>query len=121
MGEGSTNELYRLDLSSCTWTRVEGAGSLPEPRSFHAMVSVKDKLYVFGGCGTSGRLNDLHSFDSESGSWKELQSSEAIKVSNRPGHITLQCNVWPPILDSLRSMQTQLVAACPHTCAVISA
>ena len=55
MGEGSTNELYKLDLSSHKWSQVAGTGSLPEPRSFHAMVSVKGKLYVFGGCGTSGR------------------------------------------------------------------
>ena len=84
MGEGSTNELYKLDLSSHTWSQVAGKGTLPEPRSFHAMVSVKGKLYVFGGCGTSGRLSDLHSFDCESGTWAQLRSSEAIKVWESP-------------------------------------
>lgn len=38
----------------------------------------------FGGCGTSGRLSDLHSFDCESGTWEPLRSSEAIKV---PSHM----------------------------------
>ena len=83
MGEGSTNELYRLDLSSHTWSQVAATGPLPEPRSFHAMVSVREKLYVFGGCGTSGRLSDLHSFDCEGGSWEQLASSEAIKASHQ--------------------------------------
>ena len=80
MGEGSTNELYRLDLTSHSWSKVAGTGPLPAPRSFHAMVAVKGKLYVFGGCGTAGRLSDLHSFDCESGSWEQLPSSDAIKV-----------------------------------------
>lgn len=80
MGEGSTNELYSLNLLSHTWSQVAAAGAPPEPRSFHAMVSIKDRLYIFGGCGMSGRLSDLHSFDCESGSWEQLPSSEAIKV-----------------------------------------
>ncbi len=53
MGEGSTNELYKLNLSSHTWSQVAGKGTLPQPRSFHAMVSVKGRLYVFW------RLRDL--------------------------------------------------------------
>ena len=81
MGEGSTNQLYRLDLTSHTWSKVAPAGALPAPRSFHAMVAVRGKLYVFGGCGTAGRLSDLHSFDCESGSWEQLPSSDAIKLS----------------------------------------
>ena len=80
MGEGSTNDLHRLDLASHTWIRVAAAGPLPAPRSFHAMVAVRGKLYVFGGCGTSGRLSDLHSFDCESGGWEQLPSSQAIKA-----------------------------------------
>ena len=83
MGEGSTNDLYRLNLSSQTWSQVATKGTPPEPRSFHAMVAVKGKLYVFGGCGTSGRLSDLHRFDCEDESWEQLPSSEAIKVTHQ--------------------------------------
>ena len=80
MGEGSTNKLYTLDLTLHRWSQVAGTGTLPAPRSFHAMVAVKGKLYVFGSCGTAGRLSDLHSFDCEGGSWERLPSSDAIKV-----------------------------------------
>ena len=80
MGEGSTNDLFRLDLSSGTWCEVPAKGTPPEARSFHAMTAVKNKLFVFGGCGKSGRLSDLHSFDCESETWEQLPSSNAIKV-----------------------------------------
>jgi hypothetical protein len=39
-----------------------------------------DKLYVFGGCGEAGRLNDLWEFDTSSNSWTQMPSSDAIKV-----------------------------------------
>lgn len=80
MGEGSTNDLHMLDLSSRTWTEVAVKGTPPDPRSFHAMVAVRNKLYVFGGCGQAGRLADLHSFECESQTWEQLPSSDAVKV-----------------------------------------
>ncbi len=42
------------------------------------MVSVGTKLYVFGGCGEAGRLNDLHCYDTETGAWQQLPSSPHI-------------------------------------------
>ena len=43
-------------------------GSLPSPRSFHKMVSIGKKLFVFGGCpaegGSAGReMRDVHKHD----------------------------------------------------------
>ena len=50
------------------------------------MVAAGGKLYVFGGCGplsrnslTSGRFNDLHSFDPKTSKWTKLPSSDKIK------------------------------------------
>lgn len=83
MGEGSTNDLYCFDTSKSEWLRVEAKGVLPEPRSFHAMVSVGSNLYVFGGCGTKGRLNDLHRFNTEALEWEQMPTSADIKVMLR--------------------------------------
>jgi tRNA wybutosine-synthesizing protein 3 len=80
MGEGSTNDLYSFDTTTSAWSRVHGKGTPPAPRSFHAMVAVGTALYVFGGCGTSGRLSDLHRFDTKSGQWTQLPSSDTIVV-----------------------------------------
>ena len=38
-------------------------------------------LYVFGGCGTGGRLNELHCYDPVSNTWAQLPSSDAVPVS----------------------------------------
>jgi hypothetical protein len=40
------------------------------------MVAVQDRLYVFGGCGASGRLADFHSFDTSLGVFGRLPSSD---------------------------------------------
>ncbi len=80
MGEGSMNDLYSFDTKAGMWTRLEPNGTLPEPRSFHAMVAINSNLYVFGGCGKGGRLNDLHMFDTEAKEWRAMPSSPDIKV-----------------------------------------
>lgn len=77
--ETETATLLALDTStanadSVEWEVLQVPGG-PEPRSFHAMTSLGSKIYVFGGCGASGRLNDLWCLDtsSETGpSWKCL-------------------------------------------------
>ncbi|BDA51022.1 Nitrile-specifier protein 5 [Coccomyxa sp. Obi] len=79
MGEGSMNDLYSFDTKAGKWTRLEPKGALPEPRSFHAMVAIGSKIYVFGGCGKGGRLNDLHMFDTEAMEWLQMPSSPDIK------------------------------------------
>ena len=40
-----------------------GAGSLPERRSGAASVIYKNSLYIFGGYGGQGRLEDFYRFD----------------------------------------------------------
>lgn len=37
-----------------------------------------NKLYVFGGCGSTGRLNDLWCFDMTSSTWTEHSTSETV-------------------------------------------
>ena len=82
MDEKAMNDLWKLDASgekgSETWRLVEPAEASdppPEPRSFHRMVCIGDSLYVFGGCGASGRLADLHRFDLVDKTWHNLGTS----------------------------------------------
>jgi N-acetylneuraminic acid mutarotase len=63
MGEGNLNDLWSYNPLNNDWTQMEGHGSVPEPRSFHAATAIGDKLFVFGGCGAKGRLADLHEYD----------------------------------------------------------
>ncbi len=54
----------------------------PPRRSYAAAASAGGKLYIFGGCGEgcTGRLNDLWEFDPAANRWRQLPSSDAIKV-----------------------------------------
>jgi len=66
------NDLHKFDTKTRTWTTVDTRGDLPSPRSFHKMVALKNKLYVFGGCPAKGRLADLHLFDPDTSQWTRL-------------------------------------------------
>lgn len=43
------NDIYKLDLSSFEWSKVETTGVLPRRRRRQCCVMVKDKMYMFGG------------------------------------------------------------------------
>ena len=75
MDEAPLDDLFCFDMTTRTWERVkpaEGSGPAPSPRSFHRMVAAGPLLYVFGGCDASGRLADLHSFDTRTRRWTAL-------------------------------------------------
>ena len=96
MQEQAMNDLWCLDCSgppgSETWTCVnpdlESGDSAPEARSFHKMICIGSKLYVFGGCSAHhGRLADLHEFDIPSKTWTTLGSSSLIRGRGGPNLI----------------------------------
>ena len=49
-------------------------GAVPGKRSGAASVMVGSKLYIFGGYGGSGRLDDFHVFDLEEKCWTCIES-----------------------------------------------
>lgn len=58
---------------SVTWKALDPRSPLrPGPRSGAASVVFEDSLYVFGGYGGSGRLDDLWAFSFTENAWKEL-------------------------------------------------
>lgn len=76
MQESPLNDLWSWNVDTETWTEIKPvSGTPPEARSFHRMVCVGDALYVFGGCGASGRLADLHKFDLTTQTWYTLPPS----------------------------------------------
>ena len=86
MDEAPLNDLYSFDLATKIWENISvpSSGSVPSPRSFHKMVSVGKKLYIFGGCGAGGRMADLHSYDVETKSWTALSTGN-IEIPGRGG------------------------------------
>ena len=51
------------------------------------MLAVGDKLYMFGGCGSSGRLADLWEYDVEEHRWEELPGCDEISGRGGPGFV----------------------------------
>lgn len=77
---GESGDLFIFDADREEWSHWKpGGNAMPEPRSFHAMCSAEKnagngEVFLFGGCGASGRLNDLWSFNPEASEWACLHS-----------------------------------------------
>lgn len=88
MDEKAMNDLWCLDCSGGKgnekWIEVipdvKNGDQPPEERSFHKMICVGSYLYVFGGCSAHhGRLADIHRFDINAKTWKNLGSSPLLR------------------------------------------
>lgn len=95
MNETSLGDLWKFHVPSESWTFIDTTKQcqqdLPEARSFHKMVSVGTSIYMFGGCGASGkRLNDLHRFDTIECTWHKLQSSSLLAGRGGPNLLVLK-------------------------------
>mmetsp|Transcript_60284 Transcript_60284/g.168370 ORF Transcript_60284/g.168370 Transcript_60284/m.168370 type:complete len:356 (+) Transcript_60284:69-1136(+) len=88
---GETGELSVFDTQTQTWAQSPATPSspLPEPRSFHAMCAAggagDGSVFLFGGCGVGGRLNDLWCLDPQSGRWRQLHPGGAEAPRARGG------------------------------------
>lgn len=88
MDEAPLNDMYCFDTVERAWSAVSvAAGTAPSARSFHRMVAVGTKLYVFGGCAAKGRLNDLHCFETKTKTWMQLPSSKEITGRGGPNFL----------------------------------
>jgi len=83
MSETAMNDMWKLqlldgeqgDTPKAIWTEIKQEGTIPEARSFHKMITIGNNLYLFGGVGANGRLNDLWKFDTTNDKWTSLGSS----------------------------------------------
>lgn len=97
VAEASTlSDLYRFDLGRGSWEEIAPASSATRPcgRNYHAAASMGKNLYIFGGCGNSGRLADLWRFDSGAGTWEELPYNSAIKGRGGAGLVAAGNSVY---------------------------
>jgi hypothetical protein len=96
MQQGVLGDVYRLDTTTHTWSLAwsraaassgggGAAADCPAPRSYHAAASLGGKFFVFGGCGPSGRLNDLWAFDPQAASWERMPDPPRASVPPRGG------------------------------------
>lgn len=78
MQEQAMNDLWKFEGDE--WTEVTTTGDAPpSKRSFHKMVANHGNLFVFGGCGEEGRLNDLYKLDLTTLTWHSLGKSSLLR------------------------------------------
>lgn len=81
VGSNFMNDAYILDITQKepVFHMVEQTGDVPSPRARHAMAinKAQDKVYVFGGIGPNGLLNDLYELELASMNWKLLSGDES--------------------------------------------
>jgi N-acetylneuraminic acid mutarotase len=70
------NDLYVYDMNSHEWNIVQTKNDNPYARLAHTTVTIDNKLFMYGGRNKEGTdLNELHMFDTETGTWTELASN----------------------------------------------
>ena len=76
MGEGGVllNDAHELDTNSIAWRALQTRGDLPPGRDGHSATAMEDKLYVFGGADSQGKLNDVRVLDLHSLRWSRPRS-----------------------------------------------
>ena len=75
------------------WKRLNAKGRTPGRRSGAASVMVGTKLYIFGGYGGNGRLDDFFCYDLEQKSWTKIESTGDAPTFHR---VSLTQTATPP-------------------------
>ncbi|KAK4801503.1 hypothetical protein SAY86_021990 [Trapa natans] len=89
------NELFSFDTYTNKWTLLSSGEAGPAHRSYHSMTADDRHVYVFGGCGIAGRLNDLWAFDVVDQKWIQYPSpGENCKGRGGPGFAIAGAKIW---------------------------
>jgi N-acetylneuraminic acid mutarotase len=82
------NDFYVLDTDTMTWECLKTFGEVPSARSSHRMVTVGNKIYLYGGGVWTPtpssrwvvKYNDIFSFDTETRIWCKLKTTGELQV-----------------------------------------
>ena len=80
-------DVHILNTDSLKWLTPQIKGT-PEPCESHAVCSVRERVYIFGGLANNALSGELSCFDSESGQWSTVPAYGA-PPSPRRGHLTV--------------------------------
>jgi len=89
------NELYSFDTCTNKWTLLSSGENGPANRSYHSITADDRRVYVFGGCGDAGRLNDLWAYDAIDQVWVKFPvPGENCKGRGGPGLAVAKGKIW---------------------------
>jgi hypothetical protein len=114
-GKGYTramfNDLYSLDTVAMEWSKITASGKLPDPRSNHACISIREQLFVLGGriyavggkSDHNRRTASVERYCPSSNSWSAVAGMGVA----RDGFATHGMRVEENLFDSLVATQRQ--------------
>ena len=68
------NDVHELDTNRVSWRALQTTGELPPGRDGHTATAVEDRMYVFGGASSQGKLNDVRVLDLHTLRWSRPRS-----------------------------------------------
>lgn len=76
--KGMMADFYCIDLDDgadkFNWEQIEAKGQLPGPRSKHALIGAKNRIYLIGGLSSNVQSsNQIYEFNPEDNSWVTLE------------------------------------------------
>ena len=84
----SLSNIYSLDFTTLTWTKIEPNNIPPQARDSHSAVLYKNTdMIIFGGNGSTGKLNDLWNFNFNDKKWSKILV-EGLVPCARDGHLS---------------------------------
>ncbi|KAK1431092.1 hypothetical protein QVD17_14316 [Tagetes erecta] len=89
------NELHSFDTCTNKWTLLSTGDTGPTQRSYHSITTDDHHVYIFGGCGVAGRLNDLWAFNVDDKTWAKFPlPGDNLKGRGGPGLVAVGGKIW---------------------------
>mmetsp|Transcript_22188 Transcript_22188/g.33883 ORF Transcript_22188/g.33883 Transcript_22188/m.33883 type:complete len:566 (-) Transcript_22188:509-2206(-) len=87
-GRERLNDIHILDVRTSTWSSPHVGGVVPQARAGMTLTALRDRLYLFGGSGTSSKcFDDLQILDRQEMTWLDVSAEECRNASrSRPSH-----------------------------------
>ena len=87
------NDLFALNTTTFEFSKVQHQGTIPDPRSNHVTVSVRNMLYVLGGRSFTATFNDMFILNLETMQWTEEKNAALSEPCY--GHTGMACVAVP--------------------------
>eukprot|EP01080_Neovahlkampfia_damariscottae_P012069 gene12069-5562_t len=84
------NDLYKFNLNSFEWTKLNDCGVVPAPRRYSTCISKGKSFYLFAGRDEIVRFNDLWEFNTISENWNCITTYGNIPTL-RSAHTAVLC------------------------------
>lgn len=80
-GKERLNDIHILDTKTSVWSRPIVGGVLPHPRAGMTLTALRDRLYLFGGSGTSSKcFHDLQILDTKEMVWLDVTPEDEVPI-----------------------------------------